>query len=374
MVSSALPLVICITALAASEIPSEPLVNSLGMKLVPIATGSFQMGQQGPQADYRMMKHPERFDEADWDERPVHRVTITRPFLMAVTEVTNAQYEQFDPAHATLRKKAKLSRGPDEAVINVSWHEAVAFCQWLSAREQRPYRLPTEAEWEYACRAGTTTLFHTGDRLPTGFHKWLQRQPVSVGFMDQKLPAEFRDPPGDMPLRVGQTPANDWGLRDMHGNVDEWCLDWYGPYEAVDQVDPTGRSVGDFRVVRGGSHSQFTRMLRSANRGARIPETRSVWTGFRVVQADPPAGQALPPAELPRVRRNVAQQRPPAGPPADKEQPYFRGPRLFVKIPAGSLGPMFSKHNHSPAIAECPNGDLLAVWFSCVEEPGSEFA
>jgi sulfatase modifying factor 1 len=357
---------------ASSDQPRE-LTNSLGMRLVPIAAGTLHMGQDGPQADYRMGKHPEKCDDADWDERPVHPVAISKPFLMAATEVTNAQYEQFDPQHRQAREKGRWSREPDEAVINVAWHDAMKFCQWLSAKEHRPYRLPTEAEWEYACRAGTTTLFHTGDRLPPAFTKWLESQTKTLGFQDQKPPPEYRDPPGPAPLRVGQTPANAWGLFDMHGNVEEWCLDWYGPYEPGDQIDPVGRSEGDFRVTRGGAHSQFARLLRSANRSAKIPEMQSVWTGFRVVVGEMPATRPLPPPPLPLARRNVAQTRPELPPVCpDSEKPYFQGPRPFVKIPPDSLGPLFSRHNHSPAIAECPNGDLLAVWFSCVEEPGTE--
>jgi sulfatase modifying factor 1 len=100
----------------------------------------------------------------------VRQVKITHPFLMGVTEVTNAQYEQFDPHHRSLRP-SKTDSADDDAVVNVSWDDANAFCQWLSKKDSKPYRLPTEAEWEYACRAGTTTLFNTGDTLPDGYHQ-----------------------------------------------------------------------------------------------------------------------------------------------------------------------------------------------------------
>src|SRR6202012_5743911 len=105
---------------------------------------------------------------------PVRQVTITHPFLMSVTEITNAQYEQFDPKHHSLRPSKKDSID-DDAVVNVTWDDASAFCQWLTKKEGKPYRLPTEAEWEYACRAGTTTLFNTGDTLPKGYQQmsWL---------------------------------------------------------------------------------------------------------------------------------------------------------------------------------------------------------
>ena len=133
----------------------DSVTNSLGMKLVRIEPGSFTMGSE----------------DGDWDERPAHEVTISRPFFMSATEVTNAQYEQFDPQHKQLRGKLGFSKEDDEAVVFVSWNDAAAFCEWLSEKEGKTYRLPTEAEWEYACRAGTTTPYHTGETLPEPFHK-----------------------------------------------------------------------------------------------------------------------------------------------------------------------------------------------------------
>ena len=346
---------------------SRMLTNSIGMKLVRIEPGTFLMGQDGPAADYNVKAHAAKFDDADWDEKPAHKVTISTAFHIGATEVTLGQFRQFKPNHAGGRGAV------DDAVTGVSWNEAVSFCEWLSRKEKRTYRLPTEAEWEYACRAGTTTLFHTGDALPTGFHKW----PADVGLRDRffpggKLPAEFRaDIAKADTVRVGQTPANAWGLFDMHGNVFEWCADWYGPYEAPAQTDPLGRSDGDFRVIRGGSHSMQTRLLRSANRTAWLPDTSSEKTGFRVVLGELPRGKMLPPAPPVLHAQNVLQS--PVKiemPPADV--PFFSGPKPFVIIPPNSFGPLFSWHNHSPAIAECPNGDLLAVWYSCVDEAGTE--
>jgi formylglycine-generating enzyme required for sulfatase activity len=345
----------------------QPLTNSIGMKLVPIEPGNFLMGQDGPRADYNVKAHADKFDDADWDERPTHRVKISAPFFIGATEVTLAQYRQFQPKHSGTRG------ADDEAVTGVTWNDATKFCEWLSAKEGKTYRLPTEAEWEYACRAGTTTFFHTGDALPAGFHQW----PSDIGlrerfFPEGKLPPEIRAPQGkEVSLRVAQTPANAWGLFDMHGNVAEWCADWYGPYEAAEQTDPLGRSDGDFRVIRGGSHSVQTRLLRSANRSAWLPESGNDKTGFRIVLGKLPPGKILPPAPAPLNAQNVSQS--PAKiemPPADV--PLFAGPKPFVIIPPNSFGPLFSWHNHSPGIAECPNGDLLAVWYSCVDEGGTE--
>jgi formylglycine-generating enzyme required for sulfatase activity len=354
-----------VTAQTLRSAEAQDITNSIGMKLVRVEAGSFLMGQDGPPADYQTVKHADRCDQADWDERPAHRVNISHLFYLGSTEVTNAQYRQFKPGR-------NPKDNDDEAVIFVNWNDATKFCAWLSAKEGRTYRLPTEAEWEYACRAGTTTLFHTGDRLPDGFQKWRFNDKFLTRFFPKtmKYPPEYRNWPAESPLRVGQTPANAWGLFDMHGNVEEWCLDWYGPYESGEQSDPVGRIDGDFRVTRGGSHSDFARMLRSANRSGRLPTMASDKIGFRVVLGEAPttAPLSVPPPSL--NAQDVSQV---AAPPAEKvTKPFFSGPKQFVKVPPNMAGPMFSNHNHSPSIAECPNGDLLAVWFSCGDEGGPE--
>ena len=321
--------------------------NSIGMKMVRIEPGSFMMGSP---------------TGGDFDERPVHKVTIYKPFHVAVTEVTNAQYEQFDPAHKKLRGKLGFSRKDDEAVVFVSWNDAVTFCQWLSKKEGKPYRLPTEAEWEYACRAGTTTDYQTGNKLPKEFHK-----NVRMSWFPGRAKGEV------VPLHVGRTPPNPWGLMDMHGNVEEWCHDWYGPYVDADQTDPVGREAGDFRVTRGGSHSTTLEYLRSANRSGTLPEDTSWLIGFRVVQGDMPQTKPLPVTPPALNARNVKQQVPAdlsKGP--DPKKPYFKGPRQYVKVPPAKDCPVFNRHNHCPAIVNCPNGDLLAVWYTCHSEPGRE--
>jgi formylglycine-generating enzyme required for sulfatase activity len=365
-------------AFAAAMAAAEPhpevaghLVNLLGMRLVPVAPGSFTMGQDGPAADYRMMKHPERFDDADWDERPAHRVTLTRGFHIGETEVTLGQYRRFRPG---FRKDEE----DGEAVRGVSWHDAAAFCAWLSEKEGRAYRLPTEAEWEYACRAGTATLFNTGDALPPGANVryrgtgWIGRY-----FEGGRMPPEYRVEQGTPAPRVAQGRPNAWGLYDMHGNVAEWCADWYGPYAPGDAADPAGPADGDFKVFRGGHHSAFTRLLRSANRAAWIPETANEFVGFRVVMET----GAWKKNNAETQRRGEGQREKKQSPesrvlsPSHNGQyssPFFSGPKPFVIVPPDACGPLFAAHNHSPSVAECPNGDLLAVWYSCVEEPGTE--
>lgn len=285
--------------------------------LVDIPAGTFYMGSDGL---------GENFDEA-----PVHAVTISHAFRMGRTEVTNAQYEQFRPEHRKLRGKDNVSRLDDEAVVNVSYDDAVAFCQWLSKREGRTYRLPTEAEWEYACRAGTYTLYNTGDGLPESM---LRNQVIA---RDYKA----------VSLRVGQTKPNAFGLCDMHGNVEEWCQDWYAPYPTGPQTDPVGPAEGIYRVTRGGSHHTPAEYLRSANRMAMIPADRHSLTGFRVVQADEP----LPTAGV------------------DLSKPFFLTPIPFVIKPTSPSTP-FYRHNHQPSITWCANGDLLAAWFSANAENG----
>jgi len=316
--------------------------NSIGMKFVRIEPGSFMMGSA---------------EGGDFDERPVHKVNITKPFFMAVTEVTNAQYEQFDLSHKSMRGKYNLSKDSNQSVIYVSWNEAVQFCQWLSNKENLPYRLPTEAEWEYACRAGTSTKYYTGDELPEIYHK----------HQDREAFPKFVD------LTVGKTPANLWGLYDMHGNVEEWCYDCYGPYVETEQTDPVGAFDGDFKVTRGGSHNTDVRYLRSANRQGTLPEDKHWLIGFRVVIGEmmPPPPISPPPVQTSALwAQNVTQKIHNWSDGPDPQKPYFEGPKNYVKIPEGSKGPLWSRHNHQPAITACPNGDLLAIWYSTTSEKG----
>ncbi len=347
-------------SISASARAQEAVTNSLGMKLVPIAAGEFVMGTGAKAPASRL-----EWDQWEWDEAPAHKVRISRPFHMAATEVTNAQYEQFDPEHKKLRGLHGVSRADDEPVVMVSWDKAVEFCEWLSKKEGKTYRLPTEAEWEYACRAGTTTKYHTGDELTAA-------------------QANFSSVPQGRragPVAVGSYPANAWGLHDMHGNVAEWCLDWYGPYEAGEQTDPLGRAEGWGRVVRGWSYQRANhpggaaRYCRSSNRSSHLPDDANRTTGFRVVLGELPATKPLPIGELPLHQRDVRQapvSRQVNGQPHDPSKPYFEDVGRELSVARDQWGPIFSHWNHFSTLVVCPNGDVLAVWYSTVAEEGPE--
>lgn len=310
------------------------------LRMADIPAGHFYRGGEGRGEDF--------------DEAPIHPVTLSRGFRMSVTEVTNAQFEAFCPAHKALRGKNGLSRADDEAVVYVSYAEATAFCEWLSRKEGRSYRLPTEAEWEYACRAGTYYPFYTGDGLPAEMQK------------NQRVVRDY----APVSLKVGQTQPNAFGLYDMHGNVEEWCLDWYGPYAPEAQTDPAGPPEGEFRVTRGGSHHTPEKYLRSANRMAMILEDKHALTGFRVVEAPLPDASAYRAvAAAPALHGIDVRQEKYAWKAAGKT-PVFRPPVPYVVPPACSSSTPFFRHNHQPALTWCANGDLLAIWFSADEENG----
>ncbi len=359
-----------LAAFSANIPPDKEYTNAIGMRFARIEPGTFTMGFGETSLPDEIAGDEPHRKNGDFDEHPTHEVKITKPFYMGAYEVTNAQYEQFDPSHRLLRGKRGFSKDDDEAVVFVSWHDAVNFCRWLSEKEGLPYRLPTEAEWEYACRAGTTTPFHTGDALPEESLKNAEakRQREEV-----------------VPLLVGQAQPNAWGLYDMHGNVEEWCYDWYGPYEAGEQIDPVGYADGDFKVTRGGSHSTEIFYLRSANRMGTIPEDKHWLLGFRVVIGEMPQTLGLSslrietktlPLPQPKLWQcDVKQDVPSAlNKGLDPDKPYFRGALKYVKIPEDSFGPLFSRHNHDPALAPCANADLLAIWYTCFREPGRELA
>lgn len=313
--------------------------NSVGMEMRNIPAGAFYMGSNGLGENF--------------DEKPIHKVHISKPIMISATEVTNEQYEQFDPSHKNLRGKYGFSKMDNEAVIFVSWFDAVAFCEWLSRKEGKLYRLPTEAEWEYACRAGTYSNYTTGDKLPNSALKNAEKH-------ESFLPVS---------LEVAKSVPNAFGLYDMHGNVEEWCSDWYGPYIAQEQTDPVGYVTGEFRVTRGGSHGTLPNFLRSANRMAMLPEDMHFMTGFRVVQGEKTSSAYLKPIQNKvSVKQNKFNWK------NQNSKPIFMEPIEYIHPPVCSVSNPFYMHNHCPAITWCPNGDLLAIWFSTDSEFGREMA
>lgn len=262
-------------------------------EFIPLEPGTFMMGEgEAPP------KTKEEWKLREWDEAPAHRVHLKRAFSIAPWEVTNAQFRAFDPKHAG-------EGGDDSPAVRVSWTRAVEYAAWLSMKEGKAYRLPTEAEWEYARRAGHAI-----------------------------------------------------GTR-----IREWCLDWHGPYEAGEDADPSGPAQGYARVARGGKGVD-----RPSDRSGHLPDDANRLTGFRLVIGEPPfPGRSARPPE----------RRPPAKPLEAPRTPYFLD---FVKekkappIPKDAWGPVYAAWNHFSAVCVCPNGDVLAAWYTCVSEEGRELA
>ncbi len=280
---------------------SRSVTNSLGMNFTLIKAGEFLMGS------------PDTDKDAFDDEKPQHRVRITRPFYLGVHEVTRGQFRRFvdDSGYQTEAEKdgkggwgwngdaKKFEQNPkytwlnpgfdqtdEHPVVNVSWNDAVAFAEWLGRKEGVTYRLPTEAEWEYACRSGTTTKYCNGDdseglaavaniadgTLKTKYPKLSSSIAAQDGFI-------YTAP-------VGRYNPNAWGLFDMHGNVWEWCSDWYAAdyYKRSPVDDPQGPDGASIRVPRGGGCYVEPRGARSASRGRNVPVSRYYDLGFRLAR------------------------------------------------------------------------------------------
>ncbi len=318
---------------------SPTLTNAIGMKLVLIPAGEFLMGS------------PDSDKDALPDEKPQQCVRITKPFYMGVYEVTQEEYEKvmgvkgsfFSPAGPGKDKVKGLDtrRFPAE---QVRWHDAVEFCRRLSAlaaekKAGRVYRLPTEAEWEYACRAGTKTAFHFGNSLSSRQANFNGNHPHGGAV---KGPFLVRT------TEVGSYPANAFGLYDMHGNVWEWCADWYGVgyYKNSPVDDPPGPKTGSARVIRGGEWYADGRDCRSAFRYADLPDGTFYVMGFRVVMqmGGPPPDSTDPVGKKPAKETSPREVLPEVL--AGEDWPQFRGrrgdgtwkgPPLPEKWPDGGL-------------------------------------
>lgn len=282
--------------------PAGEFTNSFEMQFQFIPAGEFIMGSRDrPEvlASRFRNSHVELFES----ERPLHRVRITKPFFMSATEVTQGVYKAITGDNPSW--SAKLAQnGTDSSMLpveKISWYDACKFCNLMSEAEGLPpyydiitvsagsaknssqitvakrggdgYRLPTEAEWEYACRAHGNSAFCFGDAVgDLRFYAWYAESPDIEGYHGTVHP-------------VGKKKPNTFGLYDMHGNVAEWCADWYGGnyYSQSQANDPAGPSSGVRRVQRGGSWGDRALACRAAFRHANAPHVRSHYAGLRIV-------------------------------------------------------------------------------------------
>ncbi len=235
----------------------EPtLTLDLGGKVkwegVLIPAGTFIMGSPPGETPF----------EKDAAQEKQHKVTISRPFYMGKYEVTQAQYQQVMGGNPSIHK------GDNLPVHNVSWQDAQTFCDKLSKQVQRKVQLPTEAQWEYACRAGTTTAYHSGNQIS---------DLTKVGFHNGNSGGKLHS--------VGEKPANAWGLHDMHGNIREFVRDLYSSAPQGDAIDPEGPKEGDPKnhVVRGGAYTANAAQVLNCRSATRRGTESLAITGFRVM-------------------------------------------------------------------------------------------
>lgn len=344
------------SSLASQQPQTAPVwKNSLGIEMIPLPTGSFSMGadKQALTDDITdghsvMSRRPTL---GDFDEYPAHEVRLTHSFSIAATQVTVEQFREFDPAYQPNPLHPEYAAG-------ISWYQAEQFCAWLSKKEGKHYRLPTEAEWEYAARAGSQTPFADGEE----------------------------------PLKTDE--PNRWGLRNMGNGRPEWTLDWYAlyPQSATKGVDPHGPATELMKVVRGGGlDSKASKnsadegypaaspyFARSANRASMTPMFRSDHgnIGFRVVQADDPASPPSSPQKL-FFETAVKQTANAPSPGPNPHKPFYRTIDLFPDIGSRSMSDIgwrlglargLGIHYHNSAIQELPNGDLLAAYYNTPDQ------
>jgi len=260
-ITTVLIIVIAIVVSSMLMAAEREFTNSIGMKFILIPAGSFIMGS------------PSNEPSRSSDETQ-HQVTISKLFYMQTTAVTQGQWQKIMGSNLSHFKNC----GDDCPVELVSWDDAQDFIGKLNRQERTDkYRLPTEAEWEYAAWAGTITPFSTGNCLSTDQANYDGNYPLSgcpKGENRQKT------------VRVASFAPNALGLYDMHGNVRQWCLDWYGNYSSDSVTDPTGPSSGSYRVNRGGSWNYSANLCRSAYRYNIRPDYRDYGLGFRLVSTN----------------------------------------------------------------------------------------
>lgn len=283
-----------------------------GLKFVKIPPGTFMMGSREAAGDVASNRlYSDGKLKAEWftNEHPLHRVTLTQPFYMATTETTVAAFRKFINETGYVTDADKQGKGyilessgvwkgrsgaswrnpgfaqkENHPVVMVSWNDAQAFVEWLNGKTDGPgYRLPTEAQWEYAARAGTATPFFWGYKPSAAYANFGDLSYSRAYPRDTRVNRGYND--GFVQTApVGSFKPNPWGLYDMAGNAAEWCRDWYGEYSGEHQDDPAGPGSGDRRVLRGGAWSIGAAGLRSAGRNCNTPDLRLSDIGFRLVR------------------------------------------------------------------------------------------
>lgn len=330
-----------------NDAPVE-FTNSLGMTFRIIPPGEFIMGSETDDATLARLFQSKPGETAD--ERPRHQVKLTQIYYMQITEVTQAQWIALMGAKAKPwdDKATQNMLGDHLPAFNISWNDANRFCQRLSEHEDIHYRLPTEAEWEYSCRAGTGTMFFTGnDPDSIHDHAWLSFNTFHAEEAHHQ--------------QVGTKYPNPFGLYDMHGNVSEWCLDLYHQdfYKYSPDENPIGPAPNSTptakRVFRGGNWTQHEFALRSSDRSSTLPSYRNSLLGFRVVIGESVATepQSLPtdgpPANRPPSNKPPG-NRPPGNSPPANQPPANRPPGNAppANRPPGNQPPSNQPPGNSP--------------------------
>lgn len=243
--------------------PPTTVKNYLGMKFILIPPGSFTMGSDNIQPGER--------------PRPAHQVILTKPFCIQTTTVTQGQWKQIMNTKPWRSLSSNFIEGDDYPVVYATWDEIQEFILKLNLMKVGSYRLPSEAEWEYACRAGTRTKYSFGDD-EDDLERYAWYSMGSQVFMTVQWKER-----GLYPHKVGTKRPNRWGLYDMHGNVAQACQDWYGPYSDGPVTDPVGPDSGSYKVIRGGGIFAQDLSCRSDSRSWIFPEGRAEGMGFRLV-------------------------------------------------------------------------------------------
>ena len=303
----------------------DPIENSIGMVLVPIPAGEFPMGSPETEKELYTVPQPHEVQ---------HQVTLTKPFLLGVHEVTQGQWRAV-MGTTPWKGKKYVKEGDDYPATYVNWDDAVEFCRQLSEKEGLEFRLPTEAEWEYACRAGTTTAYSFGaDASQLGEYAWCSENTGDAG---QRYAHA-----------VGQKKPNPWGLYDTHGNVWELRSDRGGDSPSGSVTDPAGPSSGSDHVFRGGCWITGAGNCRSASPSGDDPSYRSHYIGFRVALSGNPQPDSQPGTVASTPSREPAK-------PAPGSSAAEKKPAAKKSSPAPAVAPFSARRPPNSARIRTPH-------------------